>query len=440
MALVLAAGDPYVVVNKNGVIVRSEVSKASALVCELACGTVVAVDAYAKDEAGTVRLRLASPAAGWTSAKLLRPLSVVESVAARRSDGPLVVLYAVNAKVGAKWYYGFLRDVLLRDVDHIFVPVGDDFFGEAGRRRAAWLPANDEDKVAARAGLLAGAARVLVVWNDFEHDRSVVERFVESAPCPVGLFHVGDERTSDALDKWEKGWPEALKRDFDALEAEDPAALKTRDLIRLYGKCACVLRCYLDAAYAGLPHVLAVPLGYKTGFAARDGDDAAPAPPRPHAWAFAGQATKSSRVAMMANLAALRGTRATHVFDDLDWDAPTNLDTGRYRDLMRSADLAPCPVGWIHPDSFRLYEALECGAVPVVERPDYFRALLGAALADACLHATRAWDGADVAALQAALDDRQGFEARRARCAGAWKRKKADLARDVARHLETHLK
>ena len=200
----LAAGDPHVVLNKAGVIVRAGVSKSSALVGEVGLDGMVAVDAYAKDERGTVRLRLASPR-GWVSAKLLRPLSVVEAVG--RSRASLVVVYAVNAKVGAKWYYGWLRDVLLADVDAVFVPVGDDFFGEAGRRRAAWLPANNDDRVAARARLLAGAARCLVVWNDFEHDRSVVERFVDAAPCPLALFHVGDERTSDALAAWEPSWP-----------------------------------------------------------------------------------------------------------------------------------------------------------------------------------------------------------------------------------------
>ena len=206
----LAAGDPHVVLNKAGVIVRAGVSKSSALVGEVGLDGMVAVDAYAKDERGTVRLRLASPR-GWVSAKLLRPLSVVEAVG--RSGASLVVVYAVNAKVGAKWYYGWLRDVLLADVDAVFVPVGDDFFGEAGRRRAAWLPANGDDKVAARARLLAGAARCLVVWNDFEHDRSVVERFVDAAPCPLALFHVGDERTSDALAAWEPSWPGQEKSD-----------------------------------------------------------------------------------------------------------------------------------------------------------------------------------------------------------------------------------
>ncbi|KAH8069269.1 hypothetical protein JL721_6089 [Aureococcus anophagefferens] len=180
----LAAGDPHVVLNKAGVIVRAGVSKSSALVGEVGLDGMVAVDAYAKDERGTVRLRLASPR-GWVSAKLLRPLSVVEAVG--RSGASLVVVYAVNAKVGAKWYYGWLRGA---------------------------------SRTVAAARLLAGAARCLVVWNDFEHDRSVVERFVDAAPCPLALFHVGDERTSDALAAWEPSWPGREKSDSSSLQQE----------------------------------------------------------------------------------------------------------------------------------------------------------------------------------------------------------------------------
>ena len=189
--MLLAAGDPYKVNNKNGVIVRAGISKTSELCGELEYDRLVAVDGYGKDEAGTVRVRLGRPLRGWVSAKLLRPLSLLETVSATSFEAsrPLVVLYAVNAKVGAKWYYEWLRDVLLSRVPHVFVPVGDDFFGEAGRRRALWLPANDDDKVAKRAALLDSLDRVLVVWNDFEHDRAVIERFVDASKCSIALFH-----------------------------------------------------------------------------------------------------------------------------------------------------------------------------------------------------------------------------------------------------------
>lgn len=43
-----------------------------------------------------------------------------------------------------------------------------------------------------------------------------------------------------------------------------------------------------------------------------------------------------------------------------------------YYSLMRQAKVVPAPRGNISPDSFRLYEALECGAVPIPENPDFW--------------------------------------------------------------------
>ena len=244
-----------------------------------------------------------------------------------------------------------------------------------------------------------------------------------------------------SLQSWEfrtlflpRSWPEAIRADFEALEREDPAAAKAADLRRLYGKCGCVLRCYRDEAYGDLGNVLAVPLGYKTGFRKPPGGAA-----RTNAWAFAGQGTKSSRRAMLGALGALPGTRASHVSEALDWDAPDNLATDAYARLLASAALAPCPVGWIHPDSFRLYEALECGCLPVVERPAYFAALLGDDLAGSLVAATAGWDAADVSRLAALLADGAALEARRARCAAAWAAKKVSLGRDVRAHLDRYL-
>lgn len=45
-----------------------------------------------------------------------------------------------------------------------------------------------------------------------------------------------------------------------------------------------------------------------------------------------------------------------------------------YNDLMSHTKIVPCPAGWIAPDSFRLYEALEAGCTPVIlsKHRDYF--------------------------------------------------------------------
>ena len=36
-------------------------------------------------------------------------------------------------------------------------------------------------------------------------------------------------------------------------------------------------------------------------------------------------------------------------------------------DVLSSTDFIPCPNGFFHPETYRVYEALECGCIPIVE-------------------------------------------------------------------------
>ena len=35
--------------------------------------------------------------------------------------------------------------------------------------------------------------------------------------------------------------------------------------------------------------------------------------------------------------------------------------------VLSSTEFLPCPNGFVHPETYRLYEALECGCIPIVE-------------------------------------------------------------------------
>ena len=35
--------------------------------------------------------------------------------------------------------------------------------------------------------------------------------------------------------------------------------------------------------------------------------------------------------------------------------------------ILSSTDFIPCPNGFVHPETYRLYEALECECIPIVE-------------------------------------------------------------------------
>ncbi|HCN30593.1 MAG TPA: hypothetical protein DIT64_18025 [Verrucomicrobiales bacterium] len=98
---------------------------------------------------------------------------------------------------------------------------------------------------------------------------------------------------------------------------------------------------------------------------------------RKHVWSFAGQVT-STRGAMLDCLRCVQphclrltaGVRA----------AGPMLESDAYRALLHESVFVPCPMGNVNLESFRLYEALDAGAIPIVEqRPwlDYYTRLLG---------------------------------------------------------------
>ena len=36
-------------------------------------------------------------------------------------------------------------------------------------------------------------------------------------------------------------------------------------------------------------------------------------------------------------------------------------------EILSATEFIPCPNGFVHPETYRLYESLECGCIPIVE-------------------------------------------------------------------------
>ena len=84
-------------------------------------------------------------------------------------------------------------------------------------------------------------------------------------------------------------------------------------------------------------------------------------PPKPLRWAFAGQVTHERRRACVEALEGTPGElHATESF-------AAGLDLDEYLNLLTRARFAPCPGGPATPDTFRAFEALEAGAVPILD-------------------------------------------------------------------------
>lgn len=125
------------------------------------------------------------------------------------------------------------------------------------------------------------------------------------------------------------------------------------------------------------------PMGYKIGFT--DGLLAkAERPPtsRPNTWCFSGNLKfrHPERVRGLQVFQHLpRGACVIEQGDSFS-NPITGLTTAQYQDILSDSAFALCPPGNIHLDSFRMYEALEAGAIPVTlactpqqpQRPSYW--------------------------------------------------------------------
>ena len=48
-------------------------------------------------------------------------------------------------------------------------------------------------------------------------------------------------------------------------------------------------------------------------------------------------------------------------------DEKKSMSVKDMQEIYFDTNFAPCPAGFYHPESYRIYEALQCGAIPIVE-------------------------------------------------------------------------
>ena len=144
---------------------------------------------------------------------------------------------------------------------------------------------------------------------------------------------------------------------------------------RLYGHFDHVLRIH-KTWLARSPGILTIPLGYPNLTPASPSPK--PASARQYVWSFDGQ-VKASRPEMMA---AMRHIEPHVALDTRKRPSIESEDLSKetYDRLLSESAFAPCPMGNATFETWRLYEAMEAGAIPLIERRlsmDYYRELLG---------------------------------------------------------------
>ena len=125
----------------------------------------------------------------------------------------------------------------------------------------------------------------------------------------------------------------------------------------VYNICDHIWRSFCSSKYFNNEKVKCMPLGYKSGVSYKKKGN------RKYKWAFTGTPHKSSRHDLLFQFSNIKPffCHKTEKFDR------KNISVDEMSEVLSSTEFIPCPYGFFHPDSYRVYEALECGCIPIVE-------------------------------------------------------------------------
>lgn len=107
-----------------------------------------------------------------------------------------------------------------------------------------------------------------------------------------------------------------------------------------------------------------LPLGYKQKmFQDKSSFEVQKNSKRKFVWSFCGQVTKSNR---MNILNSIKNFKPYYIHQTSAFGSSDALQIVNYRNILEDTYIVPCLTGFVSIDTFRLYEALECGCIPIV--------------------------------------------------------------------------
>ena len=130
------------------------------------------------------------------------------------------------------------------------------------------------------------------------------------------------------------------------------------NLSLIYNKFNFVWRSFCSNRYFNNNKVSCLPLGYKSGtFFNKEVSE------RKYKWAFIGTPHKSSRHDLLFQLSGIEPSffHKTKKFNE------KIIEVDEMSTILSSTEFIPSPNGLVHPETYRVYEALECGCIPIVE-------------------------------------------------------------------------
>ena len=139
------------------------------------------------------------------------------------------------------------------------------------------------------------------------------------------------------------------------------------DLSSIYENCDFVWRTFCSNIYFNNNLVKCIPIGYKSGVLNKKLNN------NKYKWAFIGTPHKSSRHDLLFQFSNIKQSFC-HKTEKFNKNV---ISVDKMSEVLSSTTFMPCPNGFAHPETYRVYEALECGSIPIVENTyQYYDRLL----------------------------------------------------------------
>lgn len=173
----------------------------------------------------------------------------------------------------------------------------------------------------------------LYIFNHSIDYESIFKKHEEQG-IPFGAIHLSDETLGDSA------------------------------LFYQYNTCKFVIRTYYHPYHSMYKNVLTIGLGYKTDFEKYKQMHNGSNHERYYHWCFAGNLHDSKRLNAIQTFQSVIPYQLHYTKEG--FNSKNNLSLDIYVSWLENAKFALCPTGQGNIDSFRLYEACEAGAIPVV--------------------------------------------------------------------------
>ena len=143
----------------------------------------------------------------------------------------------------------------------------------------------------------------------------------------------------------------------------DEGGAEKKDLV--YPLCEHIWRTFSLPMFKNLKNVTSIPIGYKCD-PLKDNINILK---RNYKWSFLGTTHGSSRYDLLDKH---KNIMPNFINLTEDFSGKKSMDTNDYYKILNNSIFAPIPHGYFHPETYRLYEALEAGCIPIIENPFQF--------------------------------------------------------------------